>query len=178
MTGRSPTIEARRDTGELLSSAPSGRCDAAELEVQIAALAGLLRHDLAVAWRRWCRGDPPHGWSRDLLRREIAYQMQERVYGGLNVASRRRLRTLITQIDSNGSAIRDLGIALKPGARLVREWGGQTHIVLVQNDGFDYDGERFGSLSLIARRITGARWSGPRFFGLTGRRAAGEHRDG
>jgi len=55
---------------------------------------------------------------------------------------------------------------LKPGTRLLREWGGRTHTVIVLDEGFEYDGERYRSLTEIARHITGAHWSGPRFFGL------------
>ena len=60
----------------------------------------------------------------------------------------------------------DPGIALKPGARLVREWGGRMHTVVALENGFDYDGERYPSLTKIATLITGAHWSGPRFFGI------------
>jgi len=56
--------------------------------------------------------------------------------------------------------------ALKPGGRLIREWNGTTHLVDVVNGGFLWNGQRYASLSPIARGITGARWSGPRFFGL------------
>jgi len=55
---------------------------------------------------------------------------------------------------------------LKPGARLIREWNGSSHIVEVVEDGFLWNGKRYRSLSAIARAITGTRWSGPRFFGL------------
>ena len=61
--------------------------------------------------------------------------------------------------------------SLEPGARLVREWNGVTHTVDVIDDGFEWQDQRYGSLSEIARLITGARWSGPRFFGLNGRAA-------
>jgi Protein of unknown function (DUF2924) len=60
----------------------------------------------------------------------------------------------------------------EPGTRLLRERGGRTHTVIVLDDGFAYDGERYRSLTEIARRITGAHWSGPRFFGL--RKAAAQ----
>jgi hypothetical protein len=56
---------------------------------------------------------------------------------------------------------------LKTGTPLLRQWGGHAHAVLVREDGFEYDGQRYRSLSVIAKRITGAHWSGPRFFGLT-----------
>jgi hypothetical protein len=55
---------------------------------------------------------------------------------------------------------------LKPGVTLVREWHGRTHTVLVREDGFEYQDQRCASLTQIARQITGAHWSGPRFFGL------------
>jgi hypothetical protein len=55
---------------------------------------------------------------------------------------------------------------LKTGARLLRQWRGQTHAVLVGEDGFEYEGQRYRSLTVIAERISGAHWSGPRFFGL------------
>lgn len=55
---------------------------------------------------------------------------------------------------------------LTPGTRLVRDWHGIGHVVTVRDDGFDYDGRRWSSLTAIARAITGAKWSGPRFFGL------------
>jgi len=58
----------------------------------------------------------------------------------------------------------------KPGTRLLREWNGKLHAVLVDDDGFLFDDRRFASLSHIAREITGAHWSGPRFFGLKSRR--------
>jgi hypothetical protein len=60
------------------------------------------------------------------------------------------------------------GLGLKQGTVLTRSWHGALHQVRVTNDGFDYRGERFGSLSEVARRITGTRWSGPLFFGLKG----------
>jgi hypothetical protein len=98
--------------------------------------------------------------------RAIAYRMQERAHGGLAPATRRRLRSLVGEIETKGIGAFDPGIALKPGARLVREWGGRRHSVVVLENGFDYDGERYPSLTKIAILITGAHWSGPRFFGI------------
>ena len=66
----------------------------------------------------------------------------------------------------------DPGLVLKIGTTLVRQWRGHTHTVLVHKDGFEHEGQRYRSLSLIAERITGAHWSGPRFFGLTKRAGA------
>jgi hypothetical protein len=63
----------------------------------------------------------------------------------------------------------DPGIVLKTGTRLVRQWRGHSHTVLVREDGFEYEDQHYRSLTVIAERITGAHWSGPRFFGLTKR---------
>ena len=101
-----------------------------------------------------------------LLIRAIAYRMQERADGGLATAAKRKLRQLIADLETKGAQAFDPGVALKPGARLVREWAGRTHTVIVLEHGFDYDGERYPSLTKIAARITGAHWSGPRFFGI------------
>jgi len=136
------------------------------LETEIAALEDLATSDLRIAWRRLHRTPPPARLSRDLMVRAMAYRMQERVHGGLAPAIRRRLRALAAEIETKGPAACDPGVVLKPGARLVREWGGRVHTVIVLEDGFEYGGERYRSLTLIATRITGAHWSGPRFFGI------------
>ena len=139
------------------------------LEDEIGALAGLPTHELRIAWRRLYRTEPPRCLNRDLLMRAIAYRMQERAHGGLAPAVKRRLRSLVAEIEAKGTQVFDPGIALKLGARLVREWAGKTHIVIALDGGFEYDGERYSSLSKIAARITGAHWSGPRFFGIAKR---------
>src|SRR5260370_20771516 len=119
-----------------------------------------------VAWGGLRCGDPTAGSSRDLMLREIAYKMQERAHGGLAPPIRRRLRALAAEVEANGAAALATAILLKPGTRLLREWGGRTYTVIVLDDGFESEGERYQSLTQIARRITGAHWSGPRFFGL------------
>jgi hypothetical protein len=139
------------------------------LDMEIAALHGAATRDLKIAWRRLFRTQPPRCLSRDLVIRAIAYRMQERAHGGLSPAVKRRLRSLVAQIEAKGTQVLDPGVVLKPGARLVREWAGKTHTVIVLDDGFEYDGERYFSLSKIAARITGAHWSGPRFFGIAKR---------
>jgi len=104
--------------------------------------------------------------SQDMLIRGIAYKIQEKAYGGLSQSMKRKLNTIAKQIDGDDRSGFDPGPALKPGAKLIREWQAQTYTVTVLDDGFEYDGKRYGSLSMIAREITGVRWSGPRFFGL------------
>lgn len=125
-------------------------------------------------WRRHHRAPPPRRLSRDLLIRGIAYTLQEQAYGGLGKATRRRLRTLAQAFAATGRVAPLNGATVRPGARLVREWQGRTYVVTVTENGFDHDGETHGSLTAIAQRITGAHWSGPRFFGLrsSGARAA------
>ena len=136
-----------------------------ELSRKIAALTDLTAQKLRDEWRRLYRSQPPR-LSRDLLVRSIAYRMQELTYGGLSKAAQRKLLTLAKELESNGGIASDPGPRLRPGARLVREWRGRTHTVVVTEDGFEYARKTHSSLSKIAQAITGAHWSGPRFFGL------------
>ncbi|WP_372929251.1 DUF2924 domain-containing protein [Methyloceanibacter sp.] len=121
--------------------------------------------DLRCEWRRLYRSEPPR-ISRHLLMRGIAYRLQELEHGGLSKATRRKLKTLAKMFRTTCRVAPDPGLVLKPGARLVREWHGRTHMVTVTEDGFDYAGTSYSSLTKVARAITGARWSGPRFFGF------------
>jgi hypothetical protein len=121
-----------------------------------------LRHE----WQRLYRTNPPRRLSRDLLRRAVAYKIQERAYGGQTQATRRRLQTLARAMAQDGEVALKASPGQKPGARLVRQWRGETHCVLVLDDGFLYQDQRYRSLTAIARVITSAHWSGPRFFGL------------
>jgi hypothetical protein len=91
--------------------------------------------------------------------------------GGPSRALQRRLRTLAAEFEKGARSF-DPGGMLKTGATLVRQWRGCTHTVLVGEEGFEYEGQRYRSLSVIAERITGAHWSGPRFFGLIKRARA------
>ena len=145
--------------------------DIAEVERQIAGLVDRSTQDLRVAWREWHRTGPPQGLSRDLLIRALAHQLQEQTHGGASRAQRRRLQTLAREFEKGGGSF-DPGVVPKAGTRLVRQWRGHAHTVLVREDGFEYEGEHYRSLTVIAERITGAHWSGPRFFGLTKRAGA------
>ena len=109
---------------------------------------------------------PPMRLSRDLLTRGIAYKLQERGYGGLSKAAAPKLEQAAAGPPRRGAAKPAPSVSLRPGTRLVREWRGVTHMVLIHADGIEWRGQRYRSLSLVARKITGARWSGPRFFGL------------
>jgi hypothetical protein len=142
------------------------RPDITEVERQIAGLANRSTPDLRVAWRQLHHTGPPLGLSRDLLIRALAHQLQEQSYGGVSRALRRRLQSLAGASAKATMAVAP-GLALKTGTTLVRQWRGHMHTVLVHKDGFEHEGQRYRSLTAIAERITGAHWSGPRFFGLT-----------
>ena len=144
----------------------SRRPDISGVEHQIAGLANRSTPDLRVAWRQLHHTGPPLGLSRDLMIRALANQLQEQRYGGVRRALRRRLQNLSEVSDKAMMAV-DPGLVLRAGTTLVRQWRGHTHTVLVRNDGFEHEGQRYRSLTAIAERITEAHWSGPRFFGLT-----------
>ena len=142
----------------------------AKLEEEIACLGDLPREDLVGRWTSLYKAPPPKGISRALLIRAIAYRMQAKRWGSLKRSAIRRLQEAAARlaVDTNASG-ETARTTLKPGARLIREWNGKTHLVEVLDRGFLWNGQQHRSLSAIARAITGARWSGPRFFGLGGR---------
>lgn len=146
-----------------------------------AALHSLTTSDTAALqreWQRWHGTPAPACFSRDLLQRDLAHGLQER---GLGAAPRRSAREA-ARSDATAGVRRPAPAprpCLKPGTTLIREWHGRTHTVQALADGaFEHAGRRYRSLSEIARAITGARWSGPRFFGLlrqgTGRRQSAD----
>jgi Protein of unknown function (DUF2924) len=138
----------------------------AELEFcEIAGLVDRSTQELRRAWLTLHHTGPPLGLSRDLMIRGLADKLQQRAHGGPSRALQRRLQILTGQFEKGARSF-DPGIILKTGASLVRQWRGRTHTVLVREDGFEYEGQRYRSLTVIAERITGAHWSGPRFFGL------------
>ena len=137
------------------------------LEAEIARLDDLGLDDL----RKLCGrlvGAVPANHGTHLLRRRVAYELQAKVHGDLPTDTLRRLKPLHAAFKADPGFTPMPGLGLKPGTVLTRTWHGVLHQIRVTNEGFDYRGERFGSLSEVARRITGARWSGPLFFGLKG----------
>ena len=130
--------------------------------------------ELRCEWRRVYLSEPPR-ISRDLLIRRVGYRLQEIQHGGLGKSTRRKLKTLAKMFRTEGRVAPDPGLSLKPGARLVREWHGRTHTVTVAEDGFEYAGATYPSLTKIAKKITGVHWSGPRYFGLVRAIAAHQH---
>jgi hypothetical protein len=93
--------------------------------------------------------------------------MQEEAYGGLSARTRKQLAQVIRDLAA-GSSLKVPAVRIKPGTRLLREWQGVVHEVVVLESSVLYEGKNWPSLTAVAREITGARWSGPRFFGLQG----------
>lgn len=124
------------------------------------------RQQLKERWRALFRAAPPAAFTPDLLARGIAWRLQEKALGGLSADARRAIG--VGEAGERDAAKRKAASrrSLRPGNRLVRRWRGRTYVVDVREDGLVYDGERFSSLSIIAGKITGTRWSGPKFFGL------------
>lgn len=129
---------------------------------RIALLEGASRDELTAAWRKVYRSEPPKGASRRLLFGAVAHALQMQAHGLSEAKFRRRLE----RTGKRPESVRTLRPTLMPGARLIREWNGSSHAVEVVENGYVWNGERYRSLSAIARAITGTRWSGPRFFGL------------
>ena len=154
------------------------RLNAGAIEGEINRIRSLDLQELRREWRRLYRGEPPR-ISRDLLVLALGYRLQEIEHGGLGKSTRRKLQTLAKALRSTGRVAPMPSLSLKPGARLVREWHGRTHTVTVTEDRFEYVGTSYPSLTKIAKKITGAHWSGPRFFGLLSPdRPRAEGRDG
>lgn len=140
------------------------KADSRALEGEIARIRSLGLEELRREWRLE-NSDPPQ-ISRDLLVLALSYRVQERHYGGLSKATRRKLQAISKTLQRTGRVGPPATLQLKSGARLVREWHGRTHSVTVTEEGFEYAGANYQSLTTIAKKITGAHWSGPRFFGL------------
>lgn len=138
------------------------------VSTRLRALPGMSRDALCAEWRRCFRAPPPQRARRDLLMLGIAWKIQERAHGGFSAQTRRRLKELAHSIATTGDIARTRRSSLKPGAKLVREWNGRTHTVIAHDGDFEWNGRRWRSLTAIAGAITGAHWSGPRFFGLNG----------
>jgi hypothetical protein len=136
-------------------------------------VANLGGHDLNGLRRRWrahLGGEAPAHLPRWLLIRVLAYRLQSDAFGGLDKSIRRILRTgkedgAGAPFDRRAPQTRE-GVSLKVGALLVREWKGRLERVMILEEGFAWNGQTFGSLSQIAKAMTGTTWNGHRFFGL------------
>ena len=144
------------------------------IAAEIARLEALTNFELRGEWRRLHAMQPPKSLSRDLLLRGITYKIQERAFGGFSKSVLRKISATETELSPGAGRKVAPRVTVKPGTRLVREWNGQTHTVLVHPDGVEWRGRRYRSLSVVAREITGAHWSGPRFFGLRSGKATAD----
>lgn len=131
----------------------------------LADLASLSREGLVMRWQGVFNQPPPSNLSVQLMRSAIAYELQSGPAGGLSKRARDELRRVATSPGKRPAR------QPRAGAQLVREWNGVPHIVDIVDGGYVYQGKAHGSLTAIAFEITGARWSGPRFFGLKTRAA-------
>ena len=134
-----------------------------DLTNRIAEIEAWDREQCLAAWTRLTKTPPGSRFSHRFLRRALIFEMQCKMLGGHSAAIRRSLKAEAKPMATT-TAHSPSTIAL--GTQLVREWNGRVYRVNVTSDGFEMDGQTFSSLSAVAKRITGAEWSGPRFFGL------------
>ena len=166
-----------------------------DIAAEIAALRDLSRDELIKRWRKIYGMDPPKGVRQELMIRAVAWHLQAKRLGGLSAETRRLLRSAKSRVEGEMLACERLSSTavethvnaqdadsddraiimtssphkrprLTPGARLLREWNGRTHIVDVIEGGYVFEAKIYPSLTAIAGKITGVHWSGPRFFGL------------
>jgi hypothetical protein len=138
---------------------------AADIDQQIAGLRTLPRHELLEMWEKLFKRGVPQGIRRELMIPVLAYQIQENAYGGLKLSTRSELRRIAREFEKAKDSPK-LGVRtkMKTGTRIYREWRGETHEVIITEEGYEYRGVACRSLSEIARKITGVQWSGPAFF--------------
>jgi hypothetical protein len=169
---------------------------ASKLEAEVAAIGDLSREELVARWIKAHGHPPPTGVRDGLLIHSAVWHLQVKRLGGLKAETRRRLKDAVSTVESRMARVAGGGSEAKantgeedtaglsqttptklssstkprpvlhPGARLFREWNGQTHVVDVIEGGFVYEARIYRSITAIARQITGTHWSGPRFFGL------------
>jgi hypothetical protein len=136
------------------------------IDQRLAALPKLSKTTLRELWKQLFNTSPPPQLRSHLMIQILAYRLQEQAFGSLRAASRGRLCQMARAFENNSDAAVSSIPSIKPGTRLVRQWGDQVHLVNVENNGYEYHGARYQSLSEIARLITGTHWSGPLFFGI------------
>ena len=150
-----PDPMARHETTKQRASQPV----ALDLDAELARIASLTINQLRDEWQERLGVDLPPALSKDLIARVLSHGLQEKVLGGLHP----RIRKAMAALDQGDSLPLQ---RIKVGSVLVREHEGRLHEVYVVPDGFSWQGKTYVSLSTIARKITGTKWNGPRFFGL------------
>jgi len=127
----------------------------------------LSRKELRERWSKLFGNTPPSGIRREVIIPFLAYRIQESSEGGLSLAARAKLKSAARQLERQrlfGNRVSHPRMRL--GTRICRRWKGEIHEVDVTETGYQYRDHEYGSLSEVARKITGTRWSGPAFFGL------------
>jgi hypothetical protein len=135
-----------------------------DVEEKIIAIEEMTPSELRAAWRDAYGTPPPPALGRSLMRRALAARCQEPEAGKLTQVELRQLGALGRKDERRKEG--RISNEVKPGTWLSRTWHGEVHEVVVLESGCEYRGQTFGSLSAVASHITGAKWSGPRFFGL------------
>ena len=145
---------------------PRGTIKGVALEAEIGRLPNLNLLELRHRWKTLFGHPAPKSLRRTFLARAVAYQMQVEAYGGLSVATKRRLREIANAV-RNGDANAIPGSSrIKPGTQMIRQWQNTTHTVTALAEGFDWNGRTYKSLSAVANAITGTNWNGFAFFGI------------
>ena len=141
---------------------------------RLAALKTFSVKELKAEWEKLIGTAAPNN-SRAFLELRIAYRIQELSHGGPDRETRRMLDLLADEVEGHNMRKHQIADPRNPvvGTKLIREWDGVEHTIIVLKDGFDWKGRRFKSLSAVAREITGTRWNGYRFFGLRERMREG-----
>ena len=135
-----------------------------DIAQQIALLPSLNKAELLKVWPRFAKAPPPK-LRKQLMVSILAYRIQEKEFGGLSHAARKRLREIAQSLGPGKRPHASIAASVKTGTRLIRSWRGEVHEVSVTESGFEYRGQPYATLSKIAREITGTQWSGPLFFG-------------
>jgi hypothetical protein len=145
---------------------PRGTTDDVALEAEIGRLPDLSLIELQNRWKTLFGHPAPKSLRRNFLARAVAYQMQVEAYGGLSVATKRRLREIANAVRT-GDVNAMLGSSrIKPGTQMIRQWQKTTHTVTALAEGFEWNGRTYKSLSAVANAITGTNWNGFAFFGI------------
>lgn len=134
-------------------------------------LQNLSKEELLQKWRKVFKTEPPAQVKVTFLLKHLAWGMQAKKYGGLSACSKKKLEKLASELAQNKElSVESISVSpkieIKAGTKLIREYQGKRHEVTALEKDFEYQGEKYKSLSSIANEITGTRWNGKIFFGV------------
>ena len=140
------------------------------LRLDVEALSLIPAAELRAIWRRRRGASPPPTLSARLMRLALAWDLQAEGHSGEALAGRRQWQAIMrrrTEGASAEAAVRGLApVTVAEGTRLLKTWAGETHEVIVTDNGVAWNGTTYTSLSAVARAMTGTPRNGPKFFGL------------